>query len=599
MKKNKTVKIGCASAFWGDTSSAAPQLVHSGSINYLVFDYLAEVTMSILAGAKIKNPDLGYATDFIKHIGPLLTDIKKQGIKVISNAGGINLKSCRNAVLEEAKKAGIELNIAIVEGDNLINQENALRELPVKELETNKTMPKGIVSINAYLGADGIRQALKHGADMVITGRCVDSAVVLGPLMYEFDWKHNEYDNLAAGSLAGHIIECGAQCTGGNFTDWHLVNNFDNMGFPIVEVESDGSFIVTKPKGTGGIISFGSVAEQFLYEIGNPGSYILPDVTCDFTNVHIKEVDHEKVLVKGAKGIAPTNTYKVSATYLHGYRITIAVIICGINAPKKAQVSANAIIKKTKRIFSENGLGDYMDTNISIIGTETTYGKNGAKTEPREVLLRIIARHKQKDALILLSRELAQASTGMTPGFINMLGGRPSVSPSIRLFSFLIPKEQIMTTVDIHDEQFEVETYTAKSNHMDTNTKISGLSDNIDTTDTEVALINLAYARSGDKGDHANIGVIARKAEYLPYIRNALSIEIVAKYFAHVLKGEVERWDVPGINGLNFLLKNSLGGGGMASLNVDPQGKAYAQQLLDIMIPVPHIIAEETKKDHD
>ena len=436
MKKNKTVKIGCASAFWGDTSSAAPQLVHSGSIDYLVFDYLAEVTMSILAGAKIKNPDLGYATDFIKHIGPLLTDIKKQGIKVISNAGGINLKSCRNAVLEEAKKAGIELNIAIVEGDNLINQENALRELPVKELETNKTMPKGIVSINAYLGADGIRQALKHGADIVITGRCVDSAVVLGPLMYEFDWKHNEYDKLAAGSLAGHIIECGAQCTGGNFTDWHLVNNFDNMGFPIVEVESDGGFIVTKPKGTGGIISFGSVAEQFLYEIGNPGSYILPDVTCDFTNVHIKEVDHEKVLVKGAKGIAPTNTYKVSATYLHGYRITIAVIICGINAPKKAQVSANAIIKKTKRIFSENGLGDYMDTNISIIGTETTYGKNGAKTEPREVLLRIIARHKQKDALILLSRELAQASTGMTPGFINMLGGRPSVSPSIRLFSF-------------------------------------------------------------------------------------------------------------------------------------------------------------------
>ena len=599
MKKNKTVKIGCASAFWGDTSSAAPQLVHSGSIDYLVFDYLAEVTMSILAGAKMKNPDLGYATDFIKHIGPLLTDIKKQGIKVISNAGGINLKSCRNAVLEEAKKEGIELNIAIVEGDNLINQENALRKLPVKELETGKAMPKGMVSINAYLGAAGVRQALELGADMVITGRCVDSAVVLGPLMYEFDWKYNEYDKLAAGSLAGHIIECGAQCTGGNFTDWHLVNNFDNMGFPIVEVESDGSFIVTKPEGTGGIVSFGSVAEQFLYEIGNPGSYLLPDVTCDFTNVHIEEVDHEKVLVKGAKGFAPTNTYKVSATYLHGYRITIAVIICGINAPKKAQVSADAIIKKTKRIFSENGLGDYLDTNISIIGTETTYGKNGAKTEPREVLLRIIARHKQKDALILLSRELAQASTGMTPGFINMLGGRPSVSPSIRLFSFLIPKVQIITTVDIHDKQYEVETYTAKSNHMDTNTKISGLSDNIDTTDAEVALINLAYARSGDKGDHANIGVIARKAEYLPYIRKALSIEIVAKYFAHVLKGEVERWDVPGINGLNFLLKNSLGGGGMASLNVDPQGKAYAQQLLDIMIPVPHIIAEETKKNHD
>ena len=596
MKKNKAIKIGCASAFWGDTSSAAPQLVHSGNIDYLVFDYLAEVTMSILASAKMKNPDLGYATDFIKHIGPLLTEIKKQQIKVISNAGGINLISCKNAVLEEAKKVGIELNIAIVEGDNLINQENMLRALPVKELETDKSLPEGIVSINAYLGADGVKQALEQGADMVITGRCVDSAVVLGPLMYEFDWKYNEYDKLAAGSLAGHIIECGAQCAGGNFTDWHFVNNFDNMGFPIVEVESDGSFIVTKPEGTGGIISFGTVAEQFLYEIGDPQNYLLPDVTCDFTNVNIKEIGSDQVSVSGARGKPPSNTYKVSSTYLHGYRITIAAIICGINASKKAQVVADAIIKKTKRIFSDNGLEDYLDTNISIIGTETTYGKNRNNADPREVLLRIVATHKQKDALILLSREIAQASTGMTPGFVNMLGGRPSVSPSIRLFSFLLPKDQINTTVYINDKQYEVENFTSKLNHINSTAKVSSSSDILDITDTEVALIKLAYARSGDKGDHANIGVIARKAEYLPYIRNALSKQTVAKYFAHILKGDVDRWDIPGINALNFLLKNSLGGGGMASLNVDPQGKGYAQQLLDIMIPVPSRIAEEVNK---
>ena len=596
MAKNKIVKIGCASAFWGDTSSAAPQLVYSGNIDYLVFDYLAEVTMSILAGAKMKNPDLGYATDYIKHIGPLLTDIKKQGIKVISNAGGMNLKSCRNAVLEEAKKAGIELNIAIVEGDNLINQENMLRELPVKELETDKSMPKGIVSINAYLGAGGVRQALEQGADMVITGRCVDSAVVLGPLMYEFGWTAQDYDLLAAGSLAGHIIECGAQCTGGNFTDWHLVENFDDMGFPIVEVESNGNFIVTKPNGTGGIVSFGSVAEQFLYEIGDPRAYILPDVVCNFTNVTMEELGSDRVLVRGAKGLPPTDTYKVSATYLKGYRISIAVIIAGIKAAEKAQMSANAIIKKTERMFSNNDWSNFTDTNISIIGTEVTYGDNARPTQPREVLLRIIATHEQKDALTLLSREIAQASTGMTPGFTNMLGGRPSVSPSIRLFSFLLPKEQISTTVDIDDKQFEVETHTSKLNHNYSISKASSLSDKLDTTDTEVALIKLAYARSGDKGDHANIGVIARKPEYLPYIRDSLTPKRVAKYFSHVVKGEVERWDVPGIDALNFLLRNSLGGGGMASLNIDPQGKAYAQQLLDIMIPVPHKIAEETKK---
>ena len=431
---------------------------------------------------------------------------------------------------------------------------------------------------------------------MVITGRCVDSAVVLGPLMYEFGWTAQDYDLLAAGSLAGHIIECGAQCTGGNFTDWHLVDNFDDMGFPIVEVESNGNFIVTKPNGTGGIVSFGTVSEQFLYEIGDPQNYILPDVSCDFTNVTIKEIGNDQVFVTGARGKPPSNTYKISATYLMGYRISIAVIIVGINAAKKAKVSAEAIIKKTERMFSDNDWSNYIDTKISIIGTEATYGDNARHTQPREVLLRIMATHEQKEALILLSREIAQALTGMTPGFTNMLGGRPPVSPSIRLFSFLLPKENIRTTVDFNKKQFELEIWKTKSNNVVYKNIIPELSDNIDTPDTEVSLINLAYARSGDKGDHANIGIIARKPEYLPYIRDCLTTKKVAEYFSHVIKGEVERWDVPGINALNFLLRNSLGGGGMASLNVDPQGKAYAQQLLDIMIPVPHKIAEETKK---
>ena len=596
MEKNKIVKIGCASAFWGDTNSAAPQLVYSGNIDYLVFDYLAEVTMSILAGAKMKNTDMGYATDFVEHMSPLLSEVKKRRIKVISNAGGINPEACRAAIMEEAKKAGVELNIALVKGDNLVDQKNQLQALPVTEFESGQTMPDGITSINAYLGAAGIQHALNKGADMVITGRCVDSAVVLGPLMHEFGWKSDDYDLLAAGSLAGHIIECGAQCTGGNFTDWHLIDKFDDMGFPIAEVESNGDFIVTKPDDTGGIVSYGSVAEQFLYEIGDPQNYILPDVTCDFTNVTMKEVGNDQIFVSGAKGNPPSNTYKVSATYLMGYRISIAVIIVGINAAKKAKVSAEAIIKKTKRMFTDNGWSNYTDTNISIIGTEVTYGENAKTLKPREVLLRIMATHKQKEALILLSREIAQASTGMTPGFTNMLGGRPSVSPSIRLFSFLLPKENIRTTVDFNEKQFDMKNPKTHSIEVEPIPTSPIVFDNQDTIDAEVPLINLAYARSGDKGDHANIGVISRKAEYLPYIKDCLTTKKVAEYFSHVSKGEVERWDVPGINALNFLLRNSLGGGGMASLNVDPQGKAYAQQLLDIMIPVPHKIAEETKK---
>ena len=237
MDNDKKVKIGCASAFWGDTTTAAKQLVEKGDINYLVFDFLAEVTMSILAGAKNKNKDMGYATDFVKQLAPLLDQIKKKNIKVISNAGGINLNECRNALVNEAEKAKIDLKIAIVTGDDLMKKLPKLIELGIKETETSEPLPDSCLSVNAYLGASGIVTALEQGADIVITGRCVDSAMVLAPLMYEFDWSVEDYDLLSAGSLAGHIIECGAQCTGGNFTDWKMIDGFDDMGFPIVEVK--------------------------------------------------------------------------------------------------------------------------------------------------------------------------------------------------------------------------------------------------------------------------------------------------------------------------------------------------------------------------
>tara|TARA_A100001015_G_scaffold48949_1_gene54083 strand:- start:340 stop:1302 length:963 start_codon:yes stop_codon:yes gene_type:complete len=243
--RNRKVKIGCASGFWGDTSTAAKQLVDDNNIDYLVFDFLAEVTMSILAGSKLKNPNLGYATDFVTQLSPLLKDLQTKSIKVISNAGGINPEACRSMLVEEAKKVGVDLKIAIVFGDDLINSIDELKRLDLKEIDTNKPLPENILSINAYLGAPAIAAALKEGADIVITGRCVDSAMVLGPLMHEFNWKHDDYDYLANGSLAGHIIECGAQCTGGNFTDWEGIKGFDNIGFPLKIIPRIvGSFLI-------------------------------------------------------------------------------------------------------------------------------------------------------------------------------------------------------------------------------------------------------------------------------------------------------------------------------------------------------------------
>ena len=584
-KKEKKVRIGCASAFWGDTTTAAKQLVNKGNLNYLVFDFLAEVTMSILARAKTKDPLMGYAGDFVEQITPLLSEVKKKDIKIISNAGGLNPESCRKAIQVELDKINLNLKIAIVTGDDIAYKKEEINKLNISEIDSKESLPNSCLSINAYLGAAGIEKALENGADMVITGRCVDSAMVLGPLMYEHQWSLEDYDLISSGSLAGHIIECGAQCTGGNFTDWKLIEGFDDMGFPIVEVFSNGDFIVSKPPNTGGLVSFGTVAEQFLYEIGNPNAYLLPDVVCDFTSVTIDEIDKNKVLVSGAKGYPPTDTYKVSATYMDGYRVAATLVIGGKFASDKTDIIANAILKKTQRLLKENDLDDFKDSYLSKLGTDSIYGSKKDYTNSKEVVMRLMVTHDKKEALILLSKEIAQAATGMASGVMNYLGGRPSISPSIRLFSFLIEKKHIKQEVLIDNKSLSID---ETVNYSKNDFKLKKYKDkSLLKCDSSVSLEKIAFARSGDKGDHANIGVIARKSSYLPYIRNALSIDVVSSLFKHVLKGSVMRWDVPGINGLNFLLMNALGGGGMASLYVDPQGKAYAQMLLEIPIPIP------------
>ena len=589
--KQKKIKIGCASAFWGDTTTAAQQLVEKANLDYLVSDFLAEVTMSILASAQMKNPEMGYATDFVKQIAPLLKQIKKKNIKMLSNAGGLNLNACRNALLAEAKKAEIDLNIAVVTGDNLIKELPRLKELGIVEMETHKPLPDPCLSVNAYLGAPGIVTALEQGADIVLTGRCVDSALVLAPLIYEFGWSMKDYDLLSAGSLAGHIIECGAQCTGGNFTDWRMVDGFEDIGFPIVEIESNGKFIVTKPKDTGGIVTFGTVAEQFLYEIGNPSEYLLPDVVCDFTQVTIKDLGNNRVLVKGALGSAPTAHYKVSATYINGYRVSGTLVIGGKFAKEKGELIAQTIIKKCDHILSNNGFAPFSNTSYDLLGTDSIYGSKNGKDNSKEIVLRLIATHQQKDALIILSKEMAQAVTGNAPGVMNYLGGRPSVSTSIHLFSFLLSKKEVSVIMDLNDKLITVDIPCSGGYiPIQINQRVTPNVSNIGMK-VSVPLIKLAFARSGDKGDHANIGVIAREPQYLPFIQNALTSKAIQKYFNHVIRGDVMSWDVPGVNGINFLLKNSLGGGGMASLNIDPQGKSYAQQLLDYKIPIPDEIA--------
>lgn len=590
MEDQRIVKIGCASGFWGDTNTAAFQLVHLSDINYLVFDYLSEITMSIMAKAMMTNPEHGYALDFVSRVmTPLLKKISDKKIKVISNAGGVNPLACRDALQKVIETQGLDLKVAVVLGDDLMPNQAELKNQNIKEMFSGEDLPSHLASCNAYLGAVPIRDALDQGADIVITGRVVDSAVVLAPLLHEYQWALDDYDKLSQGSLAGHIIECGAQCTGGNFTDWRLVQGFDNMGFPIVEVKADASFIVTKPNGTGGLVSVGTVAEQIVYEIGNPQAYLLPDVTADFSQVKLEQVGENRVSVTGAKGRAPTQQYKVSATYPDGYRVLVSFLIAGREAPEKAQVIADAILNKCERVLALRSVPPFQEKSIEILGIESTYGANAKHTDSREVVVKIAVKHMFKEACMFFASEIAQASTGMAPALAGIVGGRPKASPVIKLFSFLVDKSKLNVEIDINGQRQKVEIPQGTADQSFTQLAVGDVAQ-FKGDEVEVALVDIAHARSGDKGNHSNIGVIARKAEYLPWIRANLTEENVTKYMQHVLNPETSKvilYEIEGFNALNFMLENALGGGGIASLRIDPQGKAFAQQLLDMKVRVP------------
>lgn len=588
----QVVRIGGASGFWGDSSVGAPQLVALGQVDYLVFDYLAELTMSILAAQRAKAPELGYATDFVDvTMRQVLADVVARGIRVVSNAGGVHPQACARALAALAAEQGLEIRIAVVEGDDVMPLLPALRGEDVRELQSGAPLPAKVLTANAYLGALPVKAALDAGAQVVITGRCVDSAVTLGVLLHAFGWAIDDYDRLAQGSLAGHIIECGCQATGGLHTDWEAVPDWPHIGYPVLECHEDGSFIATKPPGTGGLVNCAVIAEQMLYEIGDPRRYLLPDVTCDFSGVRLEQDGENRVRVAGARGLPPGPQYKVSATYIDGFRCTAQLTIVGIDAARKARRTGDALLERTREMLVARGLGDYSRSHIEVLGSEGgNYGPQARGQAAREVVLRVAVMHAQKPALELFAREIAAAGTSWSPGTTGA-DGRPSPSPSIRQYAFLLAKDRLQPGVTLDGKVLAVEIPAGQPPVPAPAAAAGDAGHRMPGADakawTEVPLVRLAWARSGDKGDTSNIGVIARKPQWLPLLREQLTPQRVKEWLAHLVQGDVARFDVPGIHAMNFLCTRALDGGGMASLRNDPLGKGMAQILLDIPVRVP------------
>lgn len=590
-----TVRIGCGCGFWGDSAAGPAQLVSGGGIDFLVLDYLSEITMSLLARARQKRPELGYTTDFVTGVmTPLAREIADRRIKVVANAGGVNPRGCVEALRAALDRLNVKLSVAMVAGDDVMSEIPRLRAAGAMDLETGRPLPADVISANAYLGAFPIAQALSNGADVVITGRCVDSALALGPLLARFGWQPSDLDRLAMGSLAGHIIECGTQATGGIFTDWRAVaDGWDDMGYPIVECSAAGSFVVTKPAHTGGAVTPATVAEQITYEVHDPAAYVLPDVVCDLRAVRLEDLGQDRVRVTGARGRPPPPDYKASLTWQDGFRCMATMMIVGRDAAARGQHVAAAILRRTRRLFAERGYADYRATSIEVLGAESLYGPHASRVDSREVVLKIAVAHAEQEPLELFSREIFPAATAMAQSITGFAAGRPAVQPVVRLASCLVPKSRVSVEVEVAGRSmpYSIEALPSETpTPPDSGAGSSAASASAITGPTEeVPLRQLALGRSGDKGDTANIGVIARRPEFVPVISAALTPQAVRTWLAHLVEGEVERFDWPGINGWNFVLRHALGGGGVASLRYDPQGKSYAQILMDFPVRVPSV----------
>jgi hypothetical protein len=584
------IRIGNCSGYYGDKLSAAKDMVEGGPLDVLTGDYLAELTMTILFNQKMqRGEDKGYVGTFLKQVKAVAETCKEKNIKIVTNAGGLNPSSMANEIEKILEELGISLKVAYITGDDLMPRMDAL----IKEGEPFSNIDKQIpiedsgcqtLTANAYLGAWGIKEALDAGADIVVCPRVTDAAVVIGPAAWKFNWNRDDYDALAGALAAGHIIECGCQATGGNYSFFKEVPSFDNMGYPIAEIKTDGSFYITKHPNTGGLVSTGTVTAQLLYEISSP-AYLNPDVIAHFDTLKIEQESKDRVYVSGCRGSSPTQFHKVCINLAGGYRNGMEFILTGLDIEEKAKIITDAF-------FNSVGGKDQFD-EVSILLDRTDKEDPGSNEEAM-ASLRVSVKSKNADLVgRMFSAKMIELALANYPGFFTG-GGVRSGGPVLVYWPALIDSKYIKETVHFEGQEIEIlptnqlgleEIYYQKQ-------PIHVPPAPSDATLTK-PLGQLFGARSGDKGGCANIGIWAKKESAFSFLNEFLTVEKLKELMPDLAEFQIDRYELPNILSLNFYIHGILQDGVSSNTRKDGQAKSLGEYLRAKYIEIPQSLLEE------
>ena len=591
---NDVIKIGNCSGYYGDKLSAAKDMVEGGPIDVLTGDYLAELTMTILFNQKLqRGEDKGYVGTFLKQIKDVAETCKKNNIKIVTNAGGLNPSSMANEIINILKEMSIDLKVAYIDGDDLMPRLEQLKDQGETFVNIDKntnldSTEHNLLTANAYLGAWGIKEALDEGADIVVCPRVTDAAVVIGPAAWKFKWKRTDFDELAGALAAGHIIECGCQATGGNYSFFEEVPSFINVGYPIAEIESDGSFTITKHPGTGGLVSVGTVTAQLLYEISSP-AYINPDVISHFDTLEINQIGPDRVRVSGCRGSNPPGKHKVCINLATGYRNSMDLVLTGLDIEAKAKTITDTLF------HSVGGKDQFDEVSVNLYRTDK---KNPDSNEEAMATLSISVKSKNPDLVgRLFSAKIIELSLANYPGFFSAGTGKKP-GPVISYWPALIDSKHIKEYVHVDGKTLEIEPTSQlqfeenyyQKQPISIEPALQGEMD-------EISFGRLFGARSGDKGGCANIGVWAKTDLAFSFLYDFLSVEKLKELMPDLNKFSIDRYELPNINSLNFYIHGILEDGVSSNNRMDGQAKSLGEYLRAKTISVPKIIIDEIKND--